>query len=160
VRHSGLSFAIAMLAITAGCSARDDSVGPKPPPQLRRDASLDCEGTAEECAQIQRGIDYLKNHANPLCNMYGNSAQNRFDAPSGEGFRNSPSGPESEGFDMGVGLYPLPANPYTEVYPSFWTSNSDDAHTGALIAHEEYHHNGGGETQAREVQAQCLNPQP
>lgn len=162
LRLTRLFIAVGAFAITAGC-ARDDSVGPEESPSLRRETQLDCEGSVDECAQIQRGIDYLKAHANPLCNMYGNAAQDRYDAAPGvAGFRDTardPNDPTDDNIDMGVPLYPLPANPYTNVYPSFGPG-IDDAHTGALIAHEEYHHDGGGESQALQIQAQCLNPQP
>lgn len=152
-----LIFSLAVLAITAGCGARDDSVGPKQPPQLRRDVFFDCEATEEQCAQIQRGIEYLRRHANPLCNMYANSAQARFNAPQGEGFRNEPPYNDK---DMSVYTNPTyPSDGYTNVHPKFWAGGWSDPATGALIAHEEYHHNGGGETQAVAVQDMCLNQQ-
>lgn len=149
--------------LLTGCTAPDKSVGPDNFPKLpRREAFENCTLDATQCALIQDGITYLKEHANPICRIAGFSAQNRYDAVSGEGFRDQP---QYTGLDMSVYMYPpgnpnYPSDQYTNVYPSFWSgthTNATDA--GALIAHEEVHHVGGSEPGALSTQNACLNSQ-
>jgi hypothetical protein len=160
VRHPRLSFAVGMLAIMAGCSTSDDSVGPRLQPQLRGEVFLNCTLGVEECQQVQRGIDYLKNHANPECRLAGQNAQERYDATSGEGFRSEPQPSAHPEWDMGVNQDVFPSDGYTMVYPRFASQGYTDYSTGALIAHEEVHHLGGDENSAKSLQDDCLNPQP
>jgi hypothetical protein len=161
VRHPRLSFAVGVLAITTGCSTSDQSVGPEPPHQIRREVfSEDCTLGAEECQQIQRGIDYLRNHANPECRLAGQNAQERFDATSGEGFRSESQPSNHPEWDMGVNPNPYPSDGYTLVYPRFAAQGYTDYATGGLIAHEEVHHLGGNDNSAYSLQNACLNPQP
>lgn len=150
--------AIGVLALSVGCGSHDDVVAPNQwLYHPGHGASLTCEASPDECAQIQRGIDYLRGHANPMCRLAGQNAQDRYDATSGAGFRDAPQQP---GFDMGVLQNPFPSNGYTDVYPSFWNRNWGTTETGALIAHEEIHHLGMDEPEANRTQDACLNAQP
>jgi hypothetical protein len=118
VRRSGLPFAIAILAITAGCVAPDYSVGPEQLPPLPRGTVLfDCQLSPEQCAIIEAGIEYLLSHANPMCRLVGSSARNRYDAASGEGYRNRPTEPPPDDqLDTSVYSNPIyPSDGYTNV---------------------------------------------
>lgn len=123
---------------------------------------LDCQFSAQRCAIIQAGIDAMKAHANSECRVMGGLAQGRYDAASGMGFREQPQYKDKS---MGVNVNlstGAPLDGYTNVYPVFWSNPfiSQDVATGALIAHEEAHHQGSSEAQAEAVQNRCLNPQP
>lgn len=125
---------------------------------------MDCQLLPEQCAIIQEGIDYLKNHLNPMCRSMGANAQDRYDAASGAGFRGQ--SPHDNGYHMSVyTTYPgslYPADAYTNVHSNYWSSGlTGAAAAGGLIAHEEVHHLGGfTENAAVSMQDQCLNPQP
>jgi len=111
----------------------------------------------QKCALIQAGIDAMKAHANPECRLQGGLAQDRFDADSGTaGFRDQPPYQDK---DMSV--FTNPRDGYTNVHPPFWSNPYIDQNqaTGALIAHEEKHHQGFGEDEAVRTQDACLNSQ-
>jgi hypothetical protein len=170
VRYGISLVAAASLIALAGCQRSDDPTAPelKLPAGPRFDVqNMDCQLNAQQCAAIQAGIDAMKLHANPVCRMYGGFAQDRYDAASGEGFRNDSQQFRSDGtpLDMGVAYTTSSSgvttySPYTSAYPDFWagTASTDAVGTGALIAHEEAHHLGYGESYAQSVQNECLNP--
>jgi hypothetical protein len=84
-------------------------------------------------------------------------AQGRYDAPAGEaGFREQPP---YNNKDMSVNT--TPHDRYTNVHSQFWTNPyiHQAQATGALINHEEKHHQGFLEPDALRVQNDCLNSQ-
>ncbi len=126
------------------------------PEMPRFDSNFDCQMSPERCGVIQRGIDAMKMHANPQCKLLGDRAQDRYDAASGEGFRD-----QSPWNGLQMSVFTTPRDGYTNVHPQFWNNefiNSDQA-TGALLAHEEMHHQGGDEAEAVKAQDACLNSQ-
>lgn len=123
--------------------------------------ALDCQMSQTKCAILQAGINAMKAHANAECRLLGGFAQDRFDALSDRGFREEPQYP---GFDMSVYTNLSTGQPidgYTNVYPSFWSTPAagEAQATGALIVHEEGHHQGLNESDASAIQDRCLNSQ-
>lgn len=149
--------AIVSLLLVAACSRSDSPTAPALDilTRPRFDTQFDCQLSFDQCQAIQRGITMMKNHPNVMCQNYGALAQQRYDAISGEGYRSQPQYP-----NMDMSVYYNPWDGYTNVYPSFWTNPyiGQDLATGALIAHEEYHHQGNtDENMANAVQSACLN---
>jgi len=163
------SVAVALVAVVVGCSSSDYSVGPEQdlPVLPRLDIQgMDCQLSDTQCAIILAGIDYLQGHANPMCKIIGNRAQERYDAASGEGFRGrSQEGSYHMSVDMTSPTSYSPLDGYTNVYPNFWSGgNTSAAATGGLLAHEEAHHKGQDNQMhqtglAASMQDMCLNPQ-
>jgi hypothetical protein len=159
LRRLTMCVSVAALLLAVGC--RSDS-----PVQPELDVldrplfstyGMDCQMDAGKCQMLQDGIDTMKEHANPECRVLGGFAQVRFDAAAGvAGYREQP---QIGGIDMGVNTNPY--DNYTNVYPSFWNNPyiGQPQATGALIVHEEKHHQYFGETEAQRVQDACLNPQ-
>lgn len=159
VRHLTMCVSVAALLLAVGCR----SESPVQPELLRMDRrifseyGMDCQMDAVKCGVLQEGIDAMKAHANPECRILGGLAQNRYDAAAGvAGFREEP---QVGSYNMGVNTTPY--DNYTNVYPLFWNNPyiGQPQATGALIAHEEKHHQHFGESEAQRVQDTCLNPQ-
>jgi hypothetical protein len=165
LKYQTTRVAVALLLLVAGCRASDHPTGPElaePGRPLFDVGGLDCQLNAARCAVIQAGIDAMKAHANTLCQNMGNAAQVRYDAGFGiAGFRE-----EAANGTLDMSVYTnlstgAPLDGYTNVYPGFWSNPfiGQNQATGALIAHEEAHHQGANETEAQAVQNTCLNPQ-
>lgn len=159
VRRLTMCVSVAALLLAVGC--RSDS--PVQPELFILDRPLftpylmDCQMDAAKCKILQDGIDTMKAHANAECRILGGLAQDRFDAAAGvAGFREQPQVGE---YNMGVNTTPY--DKYTNVYPLFWNNPfiGQPQATGALIVHEEKHHQGFGEAEGLRVQDACLNPQ-
>ncbi len=150
---------VAPLLLLVGCRA-EDLVQPELEHYSQRIFTknvMDCQMDAARCSEIQAGIDEMKGHANSMCRVLGGLAQARFDAaPGTAGYRDQPQVPN---MDMSVNN---PSDGYPNVYPSFWVNPfiGQPVATGALVIHEEKHHQGAGETEAQAAQDACLNPQP
>lgn len=58
---------------------------------------------------------------------------------------------------MGVALPLDPSDGETQVYDFYWNNQhtDNDWSNAALIAHEEWHHNGYGEPAAKAMQNEC-----
>lgn len=141
VRLLRLVFGGVLLAFAGACSISESPVAPEQDlPELPKfEIFSSCEMFPDDCAIIQAGITYLKEHANAICRVAGYAAQGRYDAESGEGFRYKPQYGDMDMsvYTVGPGSW-VPADEYTNVYPRFWNSgNTNPQSTGGLIAHEE-----------------------
>ena len=169
MKRKRLILVSAAVTFLAGCvGAPTDATVPHV--RLRNDAELNCNMDQSKCDIIRAGIQYLLDHKNTVCKNVGAVALGRFEAPAatGNGYQEASQIP---GIDMGVRMQAgssysggVPVDGKVDVYPSFWTNGfTDEAHTGALLAHEEQHQNGYDWNHntgvAMNYQTTCLNPQ-
>lgn len=158
-----LRMAVLVLLVVIGCHGSDSPMEPElavPDLPLFDVYDMDCQLSPERCGAIQAGIDAMKVHPNPTCRYYGELAQDRYDAAPGvAGFRE-----QSQYQEKDMSVYVNQPDGYTNVYPHFWGTpySSQDVPTGALVVHEEVHHETGSadETYPNRVQEACLNWQP
>lgn len=155
---------VAIMGVLAGCNSPGDVTGPGKVFVGKPSFTLDCQLGSEICAELREGIQAALDHLNPLCSETAQRALDRFEAPPGEGFR---SASQQQDYMMGVLMTTTtsftPASGYTDVYPGFWGAGLSPIQVGALVVHEEKHHDGSDNQphwtgEAERYQQACLNP--
>lgn len=155
---------VAMMGLLASCNSAGDVSGPGQVFVGKPSFTLDCQLGPEICAQIREGIEAALAHPNTMCSETAQRALGRFEAPPGEGFRDRS---QEQDYMMSVDMTSptsfTPLDGYTNVYPGFWGAGLSPIQVGALVVHEEKHHDGSDSQQhvtgeAEKYQQACLNP--